>query len=386
MPKKIAVITDMTLLGSGYFYIFTNLAEGLSKLGYEISVAGLGYMGEPHPFPFSVIPTMSLQDAVSVINNLIFLQRVDMILVALDIPLQMQLHGAFVQAQHPVTKAHIPYMAITPMENGPLVKEWAMALANMESVFFISEMAKQEAIKKGLKNVDHLLVGVDTVLWHPSSPEERKQLRNGLGLEDDEFVVLTVADNQERKNLWAGMRIVEEYVKGTKRKARYILVTKEDNVVGYRLRSLAEDCNISKEYLPFQRGIPTKDLWGLYACADVYLQPSKAEGLGLPVMEAMACGVPCVATDTGALHELLENGRGYLIPPTYEFIDVWGNSKRSMINIEHAAQVLQHMNSLEVQHQALAYVQGRTWDIAVQQVHAKIAELFHEQPKQAEKA
>lgn len=377
MPKKIGVITDMTLTGSGYFYIFTNLAKGLAERGYEISVAGLGYMGEPHPFPFSVIPCQSLQDGISILQNLIFLKQVDMILVAMDIPIQMQLFQS-------LQSSGKPYMAITPMENGPLVDEWAMALSQMQSVFFISEFAKQEAIVAGVTKAEHLWVGVDTTLWHPPSAEERKQLRQGLGFEDDETVVLTVADNQERKNLWAGMRIVEEFVKATGRKARYVLVTKEDSYVGWRLRSLAKDCHISKEYLPFQRGIPTHDLWGLYACADVYLQPSKAEGLGLPVMEAMACGVPCVATDTGALHELLTDGRGYLVKPDYEFIDVWGNSKRSMISIEVGAKVLELMEPAPVVARALEYVRGRTWDKPVQQVADKIAELFNE-PTQAQK-
>ena len=369
MPKKIRVVTDMTMTGSGYFYIFTNLAKGLAERGYEITVAGLGYMGEPHPYPFSIIPCGSLQDAISIISNLSVLQLADMILVAMDIPIQMQLFQSFQGLGK-------PYMAITPMENGPLVDEWAMALAQMQGVFFISELAKQEAIKAGVTKAEHLWVGIDTELWHPPSETERIQLRHGLGFEDDELVVLTVADNQERKNLWAGMRIVEEYVKATERKVRYVVVTKEDSYVGWKLRSLAKSCNISKEYLPFQRGIPTHDLWGLYACADIYLQPSKAEGLGLPVMEAMACGVPCMATDTGALHELLDEGRGYLVPSDYEFIDVWGNSKRSMISIERAAHMLELMEPAAVAERALQYARERTWDKPVQQVADKIVELF----------
>jgi len=81
--------------------------------------------------------------------------------------------------------------------------------------------------------------------------------------------------------------------------------------------------------MPFERGMPQRDLWALYAIADVYLQPSKAEGLGLPVMDAMCCKLPVVATDTGALTELLADGRGWLIDG-YKFdgddrffVDVW---------------------------------------------------------------
>ena len=224
------------------------------------------------------------------------------------------------------------YMAITPLENGPLTMSWAAILLNMDYVFFISELGKQEALKAGLTRVDHLVIGVDTVLWHPATPDEKKQLRSGLGIADDEFVVLTVADNQERKNLWAGMESVRLLKEQTDRRVRYVMVTRPDSPVGWKLNDLAMEMGLTKNMMLFNRGLRTQDLWGLYAVADVYLQPSKAEGLGMPVLEAMACGVPCVATDTGALTELLDNGRGVLVKGDYEFRDVWGNSKRTMIN------------------------------------------------------
>lgn len=384
MPKKLLVITDMTMIGSGYYYLMTNLLTGLAAKGYDITVSGLGYMGEPHPYPFSVIPTMTPEDAVSIMSNLLWLERENpevCILVGLDIPYQIRYADQFKGSGR-------KYMGITPMENGPLVQTWAMGLSHLSFLWLISEMAKQECLKAGLTNVDHLNVGVDTVLWHPPSEEERKQLRQGMGLEEDEFVIMTVADNQERKNLWAGMRAVKLLKdKVPSKKLRYIMVTKEESPVGWKLRDLAQSEGILKEYLPFQRGIPSQNLWGLYACADVYLQPSKAEGLGLPVLEAMACGVPVVCTDTGAMTELCEGMRGILTPVAYSILDVWGNSRRDFIDIEAAAKNLELVmtsaegNKLFVE-RALKYVRGRTWDIAVNQVDTKLQELLND-PKPA---
>lgn len=383
MPKKIAVLTDMQFIGSGYYYLMTNLLTGLAKLGHEISVAGLGYMGEPHSYPFSIIPCPSAQDGISILNNLIYLQRADLIMIGMDIPFQTQFFDA-------LRGSGKPYVAITPMENGPLVQTWAQSLANMTCVFFISEMAKQEAIKAGVTKAEHLYVGVDTELWKPATPEQRAQLRSGMGIEDDEFVILTVGDNQERKNLWAGMRIVSLLKKEhPNRRFKYIMVTKEDSQVGWRLRDLAASEGILEEYLPFQRGLPTRDLWGLYAVSNVYLQPSKAEGLGLPVLEAMGCGIPCVTTDTGAMTELLQEERGMLVPSAYEYIDVWGNSRRDFINMVSAAGsigvIMNPDNSAGIQQmvdRASAYVRSRTWDIAVAQMDAKIAEIFNEPKKE----
>ncbi|MCS7273609.1 MAG: glycosyltransferase family 4 protein [Fimbriimonadales bacterium] len=54
----------------------------------------------------------------------------------------------------------------------------------------------------------------------------------------------------------------------------------------------------------------------LYAAADVLLAPARDAGLGLAVMEAMACGLPVVATDIPPMHRLVEHERtGLLVPP-----------------------------------------------------------------------
>jgi glycosyltransferase involved in cell wall biosynthesis len=49
--------------------------------------------------------------------------------------------------------------------------------------------------------------------------------------------------------------------------------------------------------------------------ADVYILPSLVEGLSLSLLEAMACGVACLATDVGADGEVLEKGAGVIINP-----------------------------------------------------------------------
>lgn len=52
----------------------------------------------------------------------------------------------------------------------------------------------------------------------------------------------------------------------------------------------------------------------LYASCDAWLWPSRSEGFGLPILEAMACRTPVIAAPAGAAPELLADGGGLLLP------------------------------------------------------------------------
>ena len=64
----------------------------------------------------------------------------------------------------------------------------------------------------------------------------------------------------------------------------------------------------------FVTGISTQQMVHYYAQAAIAVVPSVYEGFGLPAGEAMACGVPVVSTDGGALPEVV--GDAGLIVPT----------------------------------------------------------------------
>ena len=124
---KIVVITDMDSVGSGYKSICVPLLTGLVGKGHEIIVCGLMYKGNEHNYPFTVIPASSVEESVGMAQNLIHLKHPDIILIALDLPLQAQIFQTLSallprtpqEVQAGLTKPR-KYIAITPLENGPL--------------------------------------------------------------------------------------------------------------------------------------------------------------------------------------------------------------------------------------------------------------------------
>jgi len=371
---KVVVVSDFSFKGSGYLNIMSPLCTHLSNLGYEIKAIGLGYTGEPHSLPFSIIPCNSIPDSRAMVNNLIIQWQADIVIVGMDIPLQFQYIDLVKQLGKKI-------ISITPLENPPLTMSWAFILQQADKVFFISQMGADEAQKAGVETAEHLVVGMDTESWRLRTLEEYRGGRKSLGISEDTLVILTVADNQERKNLSKAMEIVSKVKKEHGVKVRYILVTRENSEVGWKLRDLAMDYGIASELMIFERGLSFGELYALYAMADVFLLTSKAEGLGMPVMESMCVGVPVVATNCGAMPELLGDNRGFLMNTEYSMIDPWGNSRRDFPNTEHALGILQDIKMKfveEVVSNARNYMETRTWDKPTLQVKNVIEELLNE--------
>lgn len=334
MDKKVLYLTDYPSKGSGYASISKPICNGLSDAGCDVKMIAISNKGEEHWEKFAIIPVANPQEAQAALHNMCLLWKPDVVIVALDIPLQEQLYAQ-------VEKLGVKYIAITPLENDPLMQSWAASLMKMDDVFFISKLGADEAIKAGVEKAKHLQIGLDSKEWYGETKDKRDMIRRTLGFEPDTTIILTVADNQERKNLWGAMQIVRNMKYDyPELSIKYLLVTREHSPYGHRLNELAYSMGLQNELVIYERGMPSDQLRLLYVACDAFLLTSKGEGYGFPVAEALMCGCKCVVTDTGALHELLSDGGGWLVPSEYTFIDVWGNSTRSMIDRVVGARML----------------------------------------------
>ena len=371
---KIVYFTDFDLAGSGYLNLSVPICTELVNRGHELKAVGLGYKGEEHYHPFSIIPVPNIQDGIGTIQNLYNLWGFDVLVVALDISLQEPLLN--IMQPRP-----FKYIGIMPIEADPLCMSWAMVLMGMNKTLIISKFGTKEAIKAGI-NADYIQIGIDTNSWRPPTNEERQRSRQVFGLDDDTFAVLTVADNQERKNLSSAMEIFKRFNKKYP-KSKYMLVTRPNSQVGWKLQDYAQEIGILNDFMVFERGILFKELWMLYASADAFMLTSKAEGLGMPLLEAMACKLPCLATNCTGMKELLENDRGYLIDVKFTYRDPFGNGRRYFVDINSGAkQLIQLKEDTEttIKHveNAHNYISSRTWDIAVDMLEKSMKEIMNE--------
>ncbi len=209
-------------------------------------------------------------------------------------------------------------------------KDGSISAPIFRTIHHVDDFAEQRLFafeKKAVAHADHRFVvskywqrtlkkqyGFDSIITY-----------NGLDIDDFQIpkrrsrtpTVLFVGGLEPRKGLeylLHAMEFVLDEVPG----ARLIAVAK----TGFRgtdewswFETLADRLGI-KDHMVFRESVSQKTLLGLYSEADIVVLPSKTEGWGLSLMEAMACGKPVVASKAGGIPELVRDGvDGILVRP-----------------------------------------------------------------------
>jgi sugar transferase (PEP-CTERM/EpsH1 system associated) len=153
--------------------------------------------------------------------------------------------------------------------------------------------------------------GVDTERFHPG--ERPAELLPDGFLPDDAFVIGTLGRFEPVKDqLNLARAFVELLQRRPELRARARLVLVGDGALHGEIESVLDQGDVRELcWLPGFRD----DAAALYRCLDVFVLPSRREGISNTLLEAMASGVPVVATRVGGNPEILSEGEtGQLVP------------------------------------------------------------------------
>jgi sugar transferase (PEP-CTERM/EpsH1 system associated) len=171
-------------------------------------------------------------------------------------------------------------------------------------------MQSELAAECGLSE-DHIRIianGVDVKTFRPH--EDRNALRAAFGLPKDRFIIGNVARLDPVKNHEVILRALCR-MRDRGLKPLFMLVGEGPHraMLEQEIRRL----QIATDVCLF--GYSDR-ISRLLNCMDLYVQSSFYEGFSNTILEAMACGLPVLATDVGGTADLLDNGReGFLFQP-----------------------------------------------------------------------
>ncbi|GMV07540.1 MAG: N-acetyl-alpha-D-glucosaminyl L-malate synthase BshA [Gemmatimonadota bacterium] len=172
----------------------------------------------------------------------------------------------------------------------------------------VSEFLKEETVRDfevPAERIDVIPNFIDTDVWRPGKePCHRSTLAPG-----GEKIVMHISNFRPVKRV---EDVVEVFARISRKvDARLVLVG--DGPERPRALDRAEELGVRPRILFLGKHASVDEL---LACADLFLLPSENESFGLAALEAMACGAPVVASDTGGIPEVVTHGEtGYLFAP-----------------------------------------------------------------------
>ena len=198
-----------------------------------------------------------------------------------------------------------------------------------------AQFAYKMLLELGHKNVKYVQHGVDTNTYQPATFDEKIEFRKKMGIPENAYVVGMVAHNQTRKMV---NRLVTAFDMFSRKNPDAVLLLHcvPRDQTGWDLPQILKDKNLLHKTFFTDKAakgvgdiqVPESEMRKLYCSMDIHALPTGGEGFGVPVVEAMACGIPNVMTAYTTAKEFLTiseddregyiNDRGIAVP----YIDI----------------------------------------------------------------
>jgi len=186
-------------------------------------------------------------------------------------------------------------------------------LNSADKIIAISNATKDYVLRLGAKpsKVKVVYNGVDLARFRPIVGK-REELRKKLGITQNAIVILTVRRLVYKNGVDTLIDAANIAVKKNPRIV-FLVVGKGPDMESVKLQIAKLGIEANFRLSGF---VSDEDLPSYYNAADLFVLPSKSgEGLPLVALEAMACGLPVIATDVGGIREILMEDYGKLVAP-----------------------------------------------------------------------
>jgi len=198
-----------------------------------------------------------------------------------------------------------------------LVKLRNNLLKDADAFVAMSRQIRDEFLLAGVRaeKVAYIPHGVDCARFRPAKADERRMLRRGLGIPETARVIVYTGRLLRGKGL---LRLLEAFgqLQAKYENAHLMLVGSgvgQSLSVESELRARALKSGLEAHVTFTGRVERVEDC---LRAADIFAFPSVFEGLGLSLIEASACGLPCVGSRTGGIVDVIEEGgSGFLVAP-----------------------------------------------------------------------
>jgi len=185
---------------------------------------------------------------------------------------------------------------------GLIALSWRLALMSTDKLTAISNFLLNRASRNGYKGESYLVPnGVDVDIFGKQIIDEyRSEMKLMLGKKDGEVFLVTTG-RLTHKN--ATDDIISALPKLTSN-ISLVVIGKGDE--GSKLQKQAEDLGVG-DRVKFLGFIPYSEIPKYFSACDIFIRPSRSEGFGNSFIEAMAFGLPVVATPVGGIVDFLSD-------------------------------------------------------------------------------
>lgn len=190
--------------------------------------------------------------------------------------------------------------------------------------------------------------GVDTKRFAPGLPYD--QIMNKFNLKKNNVVIGTVGRISPEKGLEFLISATKDVVK-VHPQAKILIVGEGNTQYLLALQAKVDELNLSSHviFAGFHNNIPE-----VLRSIDIFCLPSLTEGFNRTLLEAMACGLPIVATEVGGNVEIIKDGlNGLLVPPrdsaalSSAIVDLLNNKSKARRIGTEARRIVEKSYSIE---------------------------------------